>query len=195
MKATIVQQVYPGRGFETMALEYGKRNTLYCKEHGLLFQFYIEERFDPKLGAWDKVFLIQEALQDYDFVMWLDADALLFDVSRSVLDVPLPEDSVGAVRYFLPVSHFNTGVLYFRNGDKTKAFLKKWVDGFPGKGSWKEQQVFNSMKELVTELPREWNRNYDNNPSANPVVMGFHGFGDADNRLSLMRKVLDGRHS
>jgi hypothetical protein len=124
--------------------------------------------------------------------VWLDSDAILFDTNRDVREVPLPEDSIGAVRFQLPVSHLNVGVLYAKPGNRMNDFMYDWIADFPGLGAWREQAVFNfNKKECVVELPLEWNRNFDHSPYAKPFVMGFHGFGDADNRLALMKKALE----
>jgi hypothetical protein len=169
------------------------RNTNYCERYGLDYQFFSSEIKDIVYGGWDKVYRMQDALK-YDLVIWLDADAIIFDTEKDLKDVPIPEDSIGAVRFSIPVSHLNVGVLYIKPGEHSSEFVSMWLSEFPGQGSWHEQEAFNRIRnDCVVELPQEWNRNYDHNPFANPVVMGFHGYGEADYRIGLMRKVLERR--
>jgi Lipopolysaccharide biosynthesis proteins, LPS:glycosyltransferases len=190
MKAVLIQQVYPNRGFLPLVQEQFIRNTDYCEKFGLDYRFFSSERHDCLLGGWDKLDHIHDCL-DYELIIWLDADAIVCDINQDIKTVPLPEDSIGAVRFNIPISHYNVGVLYVRPGIRSKAFLEKWISEFPGSGIWHEQSVFNSiLNECVVPLPITWNRNYDNNPYAKPMVMGFHGFGTPEHRLALMKKVL-----
>jgi hypothetical protein len=191
MKTLLIQQVYPGRGYTSLLAECFARNATYCERYDIDYQVNISEIRDPKFGGWDKVTHVQRALDSYELVVWLDADAILYDLSRDLRSVPLAPDRIGVVQFFLPVQHLNVGVLYFRNGPSVKRFVASWLEKFPGEGAWHEQAVFNQIRdETIVLLPNEWNRNYDSNPSANPVVLGFHGFGPAENRLKLMKMFL-----
>lgn len=191
-KSLLIQQVYPKRGFRSLLVETFDRNTKYCEEHDIDYMAIMSEILDAQKGGWDKLGHIKNALDIYELVIWLDADAIIYDLTRDLKTVPNPPDTIGAVKYFLPAPHLNVGVLYFRNGERVKRFVSDWLERYPGQGSWAEQMVFNSMKDkTVFSLPMEWNRIYDHNPSANPVVLGFHGFSDAKYRLELMKKVLN----
>lgn len=191
MKSILVQQIYPNKGnFIALIQETMIRNVEYCKRFDMDYAFIASEIFDISNGGWDKLLHVQRFF-DYDFVVWLDSDALIFDTSRDLRTVPTPGDSIGVVRFLLPVPHFNVGVMYFRVGPRVKSFVKEWLKNYPGEGAWHEQAVFNKIKnECVVEIPKEWNRNYDNNPHASPVIVAFHGFGSAEKRLALMQRVL-----
>lgn len=188
MKSILIQQVYPKSKYMSLIQETFTRNLEYCNKYDMEYVFFSSDMLNLEAGGWEKVLCVQRFL-DYDFIVWLDADAILFDVNRDVRTVPLPDDSIGAVRFLMPVPHLNVGVLYVKPGERVKRFIHDWLDKFPGEGSWREQAVFNKIRnECIVELPKEWNRNLDNSPYANPVVMGFHGFGTSDDRLMLMRK-------
>lgn len=190
-KAILLQQVYPKMTYLPLLVECFGRNARYCQDHDIDYMTIVSENLDINKGAWDKVAYVKDALEKYELVIWLDVDAVIFDLSRDLKDVPLQPDTIGVVKYLLPSQHFNVGVMYFKSGENVKKFVAEWFESFPGFGAWHEQEVFNRMKnDTVCQLPQEWNRNYDGNRSANPVVMGFHGFGTADERLALMRKVL-----
>ncbi len=112
MKAVLIQQVYPARGFLTLIQEQFRRNTDYCEKFGLDYRFFMSEQLDVSCGGWDKVIHIQDAMRYYDLIVWLDADAIVFDITRDLKTVPLPEDSIGVVRFLMPVTHLNVGVVY-----------------------------------------------------------------------------------
>jgi hypothetical protein len=192
MKTLLLQHVYPDLSYFPLMLEYFERNARYCAEREIDYRASVSAKVcKVGIGDWDKVKLIRESLDFYDLVIWLDVDALIYDLARDLRAVPLPDDKIGAVRFMLPSPHLNVGVLYFRNGKNTLLFMDKWLSRFPGRGAWHEQAEFNDMRdETVIELPKEWNYNCNGNALAKPVVMGFHGIGDAQNRLQMMRKVL-----
>jgi hypothetical protein len=203
----LIQQVYPKLGYLPLLTENFTRNAKYCEEHDIDYVVFFSETLDPIHGGWDKVLHVRDALKKYKLVIWLDVDACIYDLTRDMKTVPNPPDTIGAVRFMLPTSHLNVGVLYFRNGEKVVQFVDEWLAAFPGPGAWHEQAVFNQMtpanrrpnqssfagvkNETVYELPAEWNLNFNYNANSNPVVMGFHGFGTADNRLAMMRKSLE----
>jgi nucleotide-diphospho-sugar transferase len=194
MKTVIIQQVYPKGGYINLIREQFFDNIQYCERYEIDYRFFWGEIKPVEHGGWDKLFHIRDCFS-YDLIMWLDSDAIIKN-PRDIREVPLPEDSIGAVKFMMPIPHFNMGVLYVKPGRRVEAFFEKWVGEYPGRGAWHEQEVFNRIKnECVVELPAEWNRNFDNNPFANPVIMGFHGFGDSNNRLNLIRKVKDGRNT
>lgn len=190
-KTVLLQQVYPKMTYLPLLVECFERNVVYCEGHDIDYMAIMSEEKDIAHGGWDKIFHIQEMLKKYELVIWLDVDAIIFDLQRDLREVPLPPDSIGAVKFMLPIQHMNVGVMYFRSGENVNKFIEEWLSHYPGQGAWREQEVFNMMKnKTVVSLPVEWNRNYDMNPSAKPVIMGFHGYGDAERRLELMRKVL-----
>lgn len=186
----LIQQVYPKRGYLPLLTENFTRHVQYCEEKNIDYVAHLSEIDHPDLGGWEKVRYVRAALEQYALVIWLDVDAYIFDLSRNMKTVSNPPDTIGAVRFMLPTSHLNVGVLYFRNGEKVMQFVDDWLAEFPGPGAWHEQAVFNQKKNgTVYELPAEWNLNFNHNPNANPVVLGFHGCGTAENRLNMMRKA------
>jgi hypothetical protein len=44
------------------------------------------ERLGDRPPSWTKITLIQQLLQDYEFVLWVDADAVVVDLERDILE-------------------------------------------------------------------------------------------------------------
>jgi hypothetical protein len=82
--------------------------------------------------AWGKVVLIQQLLRDFEYVLWVDSDALFVRDDRDVLaeterdkDIYLVEHPQASEdRPVVP----NSGVVLFRQGDYTADFLKRLWD-------------------------------------------------------------------
>lgn len=86
-----------------------------------------EHRLAPdRPPSWGKVVLLHELVQQYDLVLWIDADALFVDVTRDVADeirqhrfLHLVEHRIGDERIF------NCGVMAFRGGALSRRFLER----------------------------------------------------------------------
>jgi hypothetical protein len=76
--------------------------------------------------AWAKVPLIRDALDRYDLVLWIDADAVIVDDREDIAAELRPDAQLGLVRHrrdgeLIP----NTGVMLWRSGDFSRALLDR----------------------------------------------------------------------
>lgn len=196
LKAVLIQQVYPGLGYLPLLRECFERHARYCEKFGIDYQVYLQQKRPAENGAWDKVLLVQKALRDgYDLVVWLDADAIIWDLDTDLRSVPNPPDTIGAVlfekcRFYN--AHYNAGVLYFRSGVSVLFFVTAWLAEYPGIHKWREQKVFNDMAgDVVYRLPVTWNYTALRHSGVEkPVVRGYHSIRGAEEKLQAMLKDL-----
>lgn len=186
MAGLLIQQIYPNSEYVWMLeLTFG-RHARYCGVHGLDYRFQVSGA-DMELGGWEKLRLARAALEQYEQVIWLDADAVIMNLHKSLLDAPHPPDSIGACWFPSPKPHWNVGVLYFKAGVRMLSFLDEWLARYPGDTRWHEQEIFLELglkSEVVTTLPDEWNSSLDHNYVPNPVVAAFHGIGARHLRMA-----------
>lgn len=194
----VIQAVYPQLGYLPLVSEFFARHSAYCDRFGIEYQFLLGRTLDidPKEGGWDKLVLIQEALERHDLVMWLDADAFIEDMETDIRSVPLPENSIGVIHFPNP-PHWNVGVMYFRKGLGVWNFLNDWLAMKPyPEHRWREQMAFQVLAgkhpELITTLPAEWNCSVDHNWQRKRIVSATHGIVGAQRRLEVMREIRDG---
>jgi hypothetical protein len=197
--AVIIQQVYPGRGYEPLIELTRQRNVDYCAAHNFDLQIVIDGVIDVPvdLGGWSKVELVRRALvAGYRYVVWLDADAVIKNLLADLRDA-LPAGGIGCVWHRNSMyDHWNVGVMYFRNTKGTLDFIREWQAQAPGVDQWHEQSIYNSMANdikwacVIRTLDPIWNSTTVNAPCDNPVIMAFHGCGDAQKRLNLMREAI-----
>ena len=195
MNAVLIQQAHPGLGYEGMIELTRKRNEDYCKRWAFDYQVHLETvvpEFDPKLGSWEKIELIRRALETYEFVVWLDADAMIYDVDT---DLRKACEGVGACWHRIPqLHHWNVGAMYFKNAPEVKDFINEWLSKYPGaRDGWNEQGEFNRLamkSKLVKTLSDRWNATLSVNMVPDAVVLGFHGCGSAKERHALMEQAL-----
>ena len=201
MNAVLIQHCWPDAGILGNYLPLfeltEERNKAYCSKHNFDFLSVIgtvkPEYEDRKDGNWPKVELIRQALEkNYEYIIWLDPDALIYDDSADLRNGCPP--GIGACWHRIPqLNHWNTGVLYMRNTQEVKDFVDEWLAAFPGDLQWKEQGAFNKLamtNKVVETISDRWNAtvNYSMVPDA--VVLGYHGNGDANLRLAMMQETL-----
>jgi hypothetical protein len=196
--AILIQQVYKGLDYEPMLELTKQRNQDYCTAHNFDYECLIgtlsDKYADANKGGWVKIEMIQRALQKgYEYIVWLDADALIKDLDTDLRDA-CPK-GIGACWMRIPqLNHWNVGVLYIQNSQAVKNFVAEWLDTYPGEKQWMEQGEFNKLamkSKIVQTISDRWNAtiNYSMVPDA--VVLGFHGYGDANQRLGAMNATLE----
>lgn len=93
-------------------------------------------------AKWAKVSLLQQALREYELVLWLDADVLVVRTDEDIAD-HLHEDHFQALALeHVPAEHRvnpNTGVWLMRSCPEAFAFLDAVTEAGPQPGPWADQ--------------------------------------------------------
>jgi hypothetical protein len=110
-------------GYETIVYDLGELG------YGIPFQGRVSDRPSAKIPS--KPAIILDAIKkipDGDFLMWQDADALIYNRIDEIDDdydigvtVRLPK----SVDHDLPI---NAGIIFFRKSEKVVEFIKKWKE-------------------------------------------------------------------
>jgi SAM-dependent methyltransferase len=108
-------------------------NKKCCEEKG--YEYYAEKD-DSKLRkiaedrafTWIKPKLISEHLENYDYVLFMDIDAIFSDHSVRIEEFIDEEFDLVAAEDYSTHSKMNAGVLLFKNSDWSKKFLRDWWD-------------------------------------------------------------------
>lgn len=174
------------------------RHARYCLHHKMDYQ--IEMRGDCMKGSWEKVYQIQRELNRYNYVFWIDSDALIWDVAFNLRGC-VHDKPIGAVEMPLPFPHLHVGVLYFRRCGESLAFVEDWVNKYPGNNPIWEQGAFQELaggtvhNPNVGVLPARCNSCEMLGAVAdNPIVRAWHGHTPYASLLvthELMKKALE----
>lgn len=195
----IIQHVSENSPHMNLLKVTASRNLEYCMKHKFDFEMIVKGEI-PTDGHWDAVRLIRTAMElDYKYIVYLDADTVIADMKADLRD-GCPEGKIGACRHVLDkarfgidLDHLNVGVLYVSNCEETRAFVDKWLAGYPGthEPPWREQGVFNKINDgTVVQIDDKYNSTYPVNHVENPVVSGFHGRGSPKIQFDLMLAAL-----
>ena len=151
-------------------------NKLYCQKYGYDLKFSSKRRHNREDLAWEKLPMVIEHLDNYDYVIWIDADAhfyidrgpiediinehkdtqIIFSECGTAKGFPAP-DPRGWLKSFSTCKEkypaLNTGVFIVKNTPQAKEFLNKWTYDqelfMMGLQFW-EQGVCQKMYELNT---------------------------------------------
>ena len=79
--------------------------------------------------AWSKIALVRELLDDYDEVLWIDADAIFLDISQDLAELVRPGKDLYLVEHLYEEDDAwrsaNTGVFLIRSTDWSRQFLQQ----------------------------------------------------------------------
>lgn len=151
--------------FWTKNLSYAKYtkaiNEKYCTEQNYIYHIEnddekIKDSIGKRAFTWYKPKFLLEVLETHnpDYVLFLDADAIVSDGSYRIEDfIDVNYDCVVTMDH--GPSRMNAGVLLFKNSEWTKQFLQRWWDvsdelkgpngepeGFYNNGLWHDQTCF-----------------------------------------------------
>jgi len=175
MKVVITQ-------FWTPNLSYSKFtkaiNEKYCEDKGYTYHVEtdaekIRNSIDTRAFTWYKPFLLLDVLKEHnpDYVLFLDADAIVADDSYRIEDFIIEGKDIVVTKDYGP-SSMNAGVILIKNTEWVKWFLQRWYDicdeleggkplrkGFYSNGLWHDQTCFSyllmnedSCKEKITVI-------------------------------------------
>jgi hypothetical protein len=106
-----------------------ERNEEYAKKHGYKYKF-IDSGHTDIPPYWRKVSLVKELLPKYKGILWIDTDAVIFDLSKTL-------DSITTSRHSMFISrdnwratkdHFNAGVWLIKNTPEMNTLMSDWED-------------------------------------------------------------------
>lgn len=149
----------------------------YASRYG--FDIHIERNLKcDRPAAWTKVILLQSLLdQDYDFILWVDADALFVRFTHDIRNEIVNGKDLFLVCHkirkpiqpgaWLGLDVPNTGVMLLRNGDWSRWFL-------------------NALWDRVEYVNHQFWEN-----AAALEVMGYHFVVDGSKRNDPVKSVLD----
>lgn len=183
------------------------RHMAYARaQHFDYWSIFADVHPEMPRGAWPKVWLIKDALErGYEYVAWLDTDAAVMNMDCNLRDA-LPADKfIGCVKHDPERSdylkklevppHYNVGVIYVRNSERTREFFESWLETHPGHPRWMEQGSFNELvvgqyADLMHQVDDTWNATVNVNMVNNPNVFGWHGVMPPERRLAMMVNAL-----
>lgn len=96
----------------------------YCEKFGYTYICY-RERINPALiPTWNKLIAVRENLARFDWVFWLDADALIVNPTQRIEDIVAPYESGKDMLFSSDDCGLCAGVFFAKNTPWTDRFLE-----------------------------------------------------------------------
>lgn len=123
----------------------------YARKHGYTYVCYYDTLVDFTYVTWNKVYVLQEQLKKYKYVMWIDADAIFTN-----MNVKLEGVLQKAKHKHLHVCNdiggwrLNTGVMIWEQCKWTQDLLDQWTSmkKIPHNQGAEQQQIINLLKNV-----------------------------------------------
>lgn len=144
-------------------------NMEYCRQHGYGFRLYTEGFADDRHPSWSKILFVQDTLESYPWVVWMDADAIV--TNPSIMVEKYIDDRfmlIGGKQKYGGENAINFGVFLIRNDPDVKSFFKMvWDDVLHSERTAWEQDV---VREVITTEPYKSKTNLVRRREFNSVV-------------------------
>jgi hypothetical protein len=131
----------------------------YAQRHG--YELITSTAGDPRRPpAWAKVPMLREALEAFDVVVWIDADAAIVDGGRDIADELAADRFLGLVRHGAQQVP-NTGVMVWRSGEPAIELLDRtWrATRFVDHPWWENAALLDALGyDLPSALDPRWRR-------------------------------------
>lgn len=120
----------------------------YAKKHNYNYIFYDNTLVDFKYVTWNKVYVLMELINSFEYIFWIDADAIFtnMDITLESIIEKNPNkslhvcDDIGGWK-------LNTGAMIWKNNKWSKDVIQQWasMEKIPHNQGAEQQQLINFL--------------------------------------------------
>ena len=103
-----------------------KINKAYCDKNNIQLFRCNKRRHSNRHPAWERIPLILEYINDYDYIMWIDADAHFYIDSENIINLINDNKNYDFIFSKDITVAINTGCFIVKNTKYSIDFLNKW---------------------------------------------------------------------
>jgi hypothetical protein len=106
-------------------------NKMYCNKFNIDIVLSNNKKYNSRHSAWERLPLILDNISNYDYVMWIDADAFFYNDSGNILDIIQEYNNFNFI-FSRDInttkdSDINTGFMIIKNSEYSINFIKRWA--------------------------------------------------------------------
>ena len=101
-------------------------NKAYCDKNNIQLFRCNKRRHSNRHPAWERIPLILEYINEYDYIMWIDADAHFYIDSENIINLINDNKNYDFIFSKDKSVEINTGCFIVKNTKYSIDFLKKW---------------------------------------------------------------------
>jgi hypothetical protein len=112
--------------------DYGKINyeinKKYCEKYNLEIILSNDKKIN-RHSAWERLPLLIDNISNYDYLIWIDADAFFYNDANNIVDII--NDNINVNFIFsndIGNNNINTGVFIVKNSQYSIDFLNRWLN-------------------------------------------------------------------
>jgi len=103
-------------------------NKKYCEKYKLELILSNNKKLDNRYPAWERLPLLLDNISNYDYIMWIDADAFFYNDANNILDIINNNLDVNFIfSNCIRNKNINTGFFIVKNTQYSIDFLTKWA--------------------------------------------------------------------
>ena len=189
----------------------------YGKNHGYDVQIFGEPLTNERSPLWSKILIIQKMFLSYEFVLWIDSDAVIVDLSTDIFDeIDVDETELAIVEHSTwGQTHLNAGIMLIRRTNLMSEFLATvWDQVDLIHHTWAEQAAIlrclgiDSKKfpigpgSLTSKIPinvkfldKKWNAIRQDYPQGSIKIRHFAGENHETRKFLISSLTLDNSNS
>jgi hypothetical protein len=102
-------------------------NSVYCKKYNIDFICSHKRQYESRYAAWERFPLILQHLDNYDYLIWIDADAHFYIDAENICDIIKANETANIIFSKDIAVSVNTGFFIVKNTEYSKQFIKTWA--------------------------------------------------------------------
>ena len=103
-------------------------NKLYCEKYNLKLILSNEKKYSDRHSAWERLPLLLENISKFDYLIWIDADAIFYNDANNIVDIINNNKNVNFIfSNDMGNRNINTGVFIVKNSQYSIDFLTRWA--------------------------------------------------------------------
>jgi hypothetical protein len=103
-------------------------NKKYCDKYNFKIISSNEKKYNDRHCAWERLPLLLEHISNFDYLIWIDADAFFHYEATNIMDII--NDNITVDFIFsndIENTNINTGIIIVKNSQYSIDFLTKWA--------------------------------------------------------------------
>lgn len=181
----------------------------YCEKYNLDYRFYLG-RASKRHAQWDKIQCLMQNLPEYDYIVWIDSDAIFNNFDVSIIDLIKNNQQYDAlfcsdVCYSEGQNHLlvNTGVMIFKNSEwsfdvlgrvwssvseyKLENLSKHSYEGFPHEQGKLCEILLREDETKYKIFPSDVFNQHPNSSNENTFIIHFMGSRQTQNHIETFK--------
>lgn len=103
-------------------------NKMYCDKYGIDILVSNLSTYKDRHPAWERLPLILNNIQNYEYIIWIDSDAFFYHNSKNIIDIINNNKDTNFIFTYDKLGKFvNSGIFIVKNTDYSINFIKTWA--------------------------------------------------------------------